>query len=163
MLSQPHKITQRLTPEQIEELVEAYRAGETAAALSRQWKISRGTVARLLETRGVELHQRGLSDVELAAAIGLYAAGQSLVVISKQLDQNPSSIRDALVRAGVEMRRPHKLTEEEIRKCVRLYREGWSTVRLGQQFGVGDRTVAKALRAVGAEMRVAGPTRQDGR
>jgi hypothetical protein len=83
VLSQPHKITQRLTPEQIEKLVEAYRAGETAAALSRQWNISRGTVARLVETRGIELHQRGLSDIELATAAELYAAGQSLAVIAR--------------------------------------------------------------------------------
>lgn len=102
-----HKLTQRLTADEHDELVTAYEAGATPAELARRYEISHAAVPRLLKQLGVTMRKRGLSDDELAEAIRLYESGLSLARIGAKLAKDPTTVRNYLIRAGVRTRDSH--------------------------------------------------------
>jgi len=103
----PKAIHRRLRPEQVEELVMAYRAGSTVYQLAEQFRINRGTVAKLLEREGVPRRGRPLSPAQVEQASQLYATGLSLVSVGKRLGCDGSTIHLALRKAGVRVRDTH--------------------------------------------------------
>jgi len=98
------QVHRRLCPAEIEELVAGYQAGATACQLADQFRIHRTTVLSLLERQSVARHNRRLSSTQINQARELYAAGQSLAKIGKQLGCHASTVRLALLKAGVRMR-----------------------------------------------------------
>ena len=55
----PRERTKTLTAEQVDELVAAYRSGDSTYTLSRRFGIHRSTVAAHLERRGIMRRSRG--------------------------------------------------------------------------------------------------------
>jgi hypothetical protein len=99
-------VQRRLPPEEIEELVACYLAGATALALAGKHAIHRTTVLALLERHQVSRRGRVLTPNHIELAVSSYASGHSCASIGKELKVNPETVRQALLKAGVAMRRP---------------------------------------------------------
>jgi hypothetical protein len=89
-----------------EERVAAYVVGATALSLAGKHSIHRTTVLALLERQQVSMRGRVLTPDHIERAVSSYASGRSCASIGKELQVNPETIRQALLKAGVAMRRP---------------------------------------------------------
>jgi hypothetical protein len=100
------QVQRRLPPEEVEELIASHRAGATALVLAGKHSIHRTTVLALLERHGVSRRGRVATATHLERAAALYASGRSCASIARELQVSPETIRQALLRIGVAMRRP---------------------------------------------------------
>jgi len=100
------KVQRRLAPEEIEELVANYLAGATAVALAGKHSVHRTTVLALLERHRVSRRGRVLTPHHIERAVSSNASGRSCASIGKGLRVNPETFGQALLKAGVAMRRP---------------------------------------------------------
>ncbi|MBP5867928.1 hypothetical protein [Streptomyces scabiei] len=94
-----------LAPDEVAELVEAYRRGATELSLAREYGVHRHTVDRHLERAGVvkrPVVKMTPARVELAKE--LYEQGLSSNQIGKKFGISGSTVWKALKRAGVRMR-----------------------------------------------------------
>jgi len=107
------QVQRRLPPEEIQELVAAYLAGATALALAGTHSIHRTTVLALLERHQVARRGRVLTPEHIERAVSSYASGHSCASIAKDQKVNPETVRQALLKAGVAMRRPGRLRAME--------------------------------------------------
>lgn len=100
-------MNRELSPAERAQLTEQYRVGMSALELVRQFKMHRHTVAAHLEREGVAARpQRKMTQRMLDHAKRLYAEGQSLAAIGKQLGVEASTAGKALKRSGVKLRPP---------------------------------------------------------
>ncbi len=95
------QVQRRLPPEEIDELVACYLAGATALALAGKHSIHRTTVLALLERHRVSRRGRVLTPDHIERAVSLYALGLSCASIGKELQVNPETVRQALLKASV--------------------------------------------------------------
>ena len=93
-------------PRKLRNSVAAYLAGATALALAAKHSIHRTTVLALLERHQVSRRGRVLTPDHIERTVSLYASGRSCASIGRELQVNPETIRQALLKAGVAMRRP---------------------------------------------------------
>jgi hypothetical protein len=100
------QVQRRLPPEEVEELIAAYLAGATALALAGKYLIHRTTVLALLERQQVARRGRVLTPDHIERAVSSYASGRSCASIGKELQVNPETVRQALLKAGVAIRKP---------------------------------------------------------
>jgi len=98
------QVQRRLRGAEIDELVAGYLAGGTVYELARHFGVHRHTVSEILERSGVARRYQKLSPEQLDTACSLYRSGFSLTRIGHQLDRPAETIRQALIRAGVEIR-----------------------------------------------------------
>ncbi len=104
-LPQIHKLSQRLPPAVAEELAAAYRAGAHTTELAPRFRLSHGSVLRLLAEQGVTMRRQGLSEGDAQTAMRMYEAeGLSLSEIGTRFGVWPQTVRRALIKAGVKMR-----------------------------------------------------------
>lgn len=103
----PRRVSHRLSREVVNQLCADYQAGATQRELARTYGISKQSVAKLLQERGVPARPRGLSSEQLEQATQLYLAGKSVVQVGQAMNQPPNTIYDALKRTGVQMRDRH--------------------------------------------------------
>jgi DNA-directed RNA polymerase specialized sigma24 family protein len=94
----------RLREAAVEELVAEYLAGSTAHELASQFGVHRNTVLGILERRGVPRRYQRLSPEQLDLACALYRDGLSLTKVGIRLGRPAETVRQALMRAGVEIR-----------------------------------------------------------
>jgi hypothetical protein len=85
-------------PREIEELVACYLAGATALALAGKHSIHRTTVLALLERHRVSRRGRVLTPDHIEQVVSLYASGLSCVSIGRELQVNPETVRQALLK-----------------------------------------------------------------
>ena len=102
-----HRAKDRLSELELALVVSRYQAGESAAMLGEELGIAKQTVMRLLKAEGVALHRPRLSGSEKAEAIRLYLDGWSLAKIGSKLARDHSSVRNVLLREGIERRDEH--------------------------------------------------------
>ena len=95
------QVQRRLPPETIEELVAGYLAGATALVLAAKHSIHRTTVLALLERHRVSRRGRVLTPDHIERAVTLYVSGLSCASIGGELQVNPETVRQALLKAGV--------------------------------------------------------------
>lgn len=112
-----HKITQRLAPETIAQIVASYQIGITTPALAKQYDISPTAVKRLLHTNRVQLRRyHRLSENEVLAAAKLYESGWPLAQIARKLDVDDETVRKGFRRVGVTMRGTNQRAERQERQ-----------------------------------------------
>ena len=103
-----HKITQRLSPETIAQILAEYQSGISTPVLAKQYDISTTAVKRLLHINGVLVRRyHRLSEDEVLAAVKLYEAGWSLAKIGRKLDADDETVRRRLQQHKVPMRGAH--------------------------------------------------------
>jgi DNA invertase Pin-like site-specific DNA recombinase len=101
-------MTRRLTPDELQQVLELDRLGKSTYTLARQFGTDRHTTTRHLRRGGVTLRSRQKLTPELAEqAKQLYADNYSLAAIGKQVGLTPTAVSDALKRAGVQRRKCH--------------------------------------------------------
>jgi uncharacterized protein (DUF433 family) len=108
-----HKLPQRLTPETVSALLDAYQSGASLAELQHRFSLSRGSAQRLLRERGVRRRRKGLTDDELTVLVERYEAGLTIREIAAEQHLAKTTVQDALARAGVEMRPAARRVVEE--------------------------------------------------
>ncbi|MFM9590268.1 helix-turn-helix domain-containing protein [Streptomyces scabiei] len=96
-----------LSPDEVAELVEAYRHGAGMNELARRYGVHRHTVDRHLEQAGVAKRQMvKMTPARVEQAKELYEQGLSTNQIGKKFGISGSTVWKALKRAGVRMRGP---------------------------------------------------------
>jgi len=103
----PFKLTQRLKPDTVAEIIAHYEAGEPSTAIATTYGISKGSVIRLLRDAGVPIRKQGLTEEGVAEAARLYASGQSLAQIGMYLGVDHGTVWRQLRKHGVKMRDTH--------------------------------------------------------
>lgn len=96
----------RLTASQVDQLVREYEAGDDMTVLAARWDMHRTTVAAHARRAGVELRRQGVPGDRLDEAIRLYADGWSLKRLGERYGCDDETVRQALKRTSVRMRRP---------------------------------------------------------
>jgi hypothetical protein len=88
---------------QNEEIVKLYRGGMKPVYIARRIGTTEWTIHHRLNRLGVERRPRGLSPAQIAEAVQLYEAGESLRQLSLRLGFNDKTIKKALIEAGVDV------------------------------------------------------------
>ena len=101
-----HAVRKRLTPEQIGQLAEDYRAGQSTNDLMRSTGLGRGTILNLLAEAGVAMRNQGVPKDQIKTVIRLYAEGLSCQTIAERYGCTAEPVRHLLIRSGVTLRKP---------------------------------------------------------
>jgi hypothetical protein len=104
----PHRISARLSEEQVRQVCSEYQRGVTTRTIATRYRIGKTTVTKLLREHDVPLRHQGLDAQQVSQAVRLYRAGKSVAQVGAELNFHPSSVNDALRTAGVEMRPRHE-------------------------------------------------------
>ena len=92
----------RLTSEEIDGVVERYRAGESANLLARELGVHRTTIVGHLKRRGVSTRYKIIAEADLAEAVRLYAQGLSLARVGERFGIGAlTTVLNAFRAAGV--------------------------------------------------------------
>ena len=83
--TQRYRLTDRFTPEELDQLVTRYQAGETSTALAREYGIAKSTFLRLLAERGVGTRPRGLTPGKEEEILRLRKQGMIIREIAKRV------------------------------------------------------------------------------
>jgi lambda repressor-like predicted transcriptional regulator len=89
-----------LTVTQRSEIVQRYEAGESAAALAREFGVDRQTLVNHLKRAGVEVRYRIVDQIDVAEAQELYASGLSLAGVGERFGVSARSVLNAFRTAG---------------------------------------------------------------
>ena len=103
-LSNPSQ--RRLSPTDIDDLVEAYQAGATISQLAVEFGIHRTTVAGHLDRKGVPRRSEATvwDDNALREAAELYATGLSLADVANRFGIDAQTVANRFRRTGVAVR-----------------------------------------------------------
>jgi len=103
-LGQSHKL---LSAGEVDDLIARYEAGGTVKGLARELGVHHATARHYLNRAGVMRPRREpLSKLEVAEAVELYGTGLSIAQVAAKFDRKYQTMRQALLRAGVQMRPP---------------------------------------------------------
>jgi DNA invertase Pin-like site-specific DNA recombinase len=106
-------MTRRLTPAELDHVIELYRLGLSTYKLAQRFGTDRHTITRHLRRGGVTLRSRNKMTPRLAErAIQLYNDGQSLAMIGKQLGLSATTVGKAITNAGIQLRDQHGLRRD---------------------------------------------------
>lgn len=101
-------MTRRLTPAELDQVVELYRMGLSTYKLAKQFGTDRHTITGHLRRGGVELRSSHILTPKLIAqAAQDYREGRSLATIGERFGVSPTTIGTALRKAGVRLRDSH--------------------------------------------------------
>jgi DNA-binding CsgD family transcriptional regulator len=96
----------RLRPDELDEVVARYQAGEYARSIASAFEVSPDTVFNHLRRRGVSRNRntRRLTAREVREAAVQYEAGASFAALGRQYDVARHTVSNQLRGAGVETR-----------------------------------------------------------
>ena len=97
----------RLSEDEIEQLVAAYRAGLTVYQLAKQFGCHRTTVSGCLKAGGVRMRRTPPSEEQIEEAARLYESGLSCAQVGQKIGCHPDTLRSRLRERGVVIRGPH--------------------------------------------------------
>jgi len=111
---QRKSVLNRLTSEQVEEIVQMYQQGDPVAMIIVKYGLNYNAFYKLLSDEGVEYRQRGpeqkkIRDKRMDIAIGLYRQGLNLYQIEIETGIRQPQLHRELHRRGVPLRRGRKL------------------------------------------------------
>ncbi len=151
-----------------EQAVELYRSGATVRELAKRYGCRTQVMSELLARKGVQLKPGGrrhprFNEHESAQIADDYRAGESLNGLAAKYDTNTMTIKSALRRQGVTLRRSGKAelwTPQTLAWALDEFSRGRSQVSIGHELGVSASNVSQRLRAAGAKTdngRLSGP------
>lgn len=101
------QVHRRLSPAEIDNLVDAYQGGTPCAELAERFGIDESTVFAHLKRRKVERRPyRKLHGAQLELARERYESGRSLRAVASELGVSRGAVHAGLVAIGVKMRSP---------------------------------------------------------
>lgn len=103
-----YRTMRHLRQDEVDELVEAHRAGTTVYELAKRFGVHRETIGRHLAHRGIDTKPPGLHPDDVPVAASLYRSGWSLRRIAEKFGTSDNTVRRYLTAAGVVLRGPHE-------------------------------------------------------
>lgn len=103
----PRQHQKRLSADEVQTAVAAYRRGATVAELAERFGCHRVTVARHLREAGTRLRLDPLTSGEIDEAVRLYQAGLSLAKVGEQVGATARTVQLKLRERGVQTRDYH--------------------------------------------------------
>lgn len=85
-------------------MIAGYKAGAPIKTLVAQFKVDQSTVTKHVKRAGIRLRVPALLPEEVEEASRLYRSGQSLRQVGSHFGVRDTTVRTALLRAGVKMR-----------------------------------------------------------
>ena len=101
-----HAVERRLDEPTRRQLIDEYIGGEPTTVLMERYGLGKGTVLGILRRAGVGMRNQGLNQGDLGRATALYENGLSLARVAEHVDCDAETVRQALKRAGVALRKP---------------------------------------------------------
>lgn len=157
------KIQKFDNPDDVAEVVFAYRSGVRTRTLAEQFGVCRVTIESVLRRNGVQLDQRksrtdrSPSEEKIQEMIRLYTVEElNTHQIGKRLGVGSSTVVRYLNDRGVAMRahiKRHKLTPEQLREAAALYESGKTLAQVGKVYGVNASLIMKCLDEFGVKHR----------
>jgi hypothetical protein len=98
------QVQHRARGDEVCELVEAYRAGDSVYVLAVAFAIDRRTVSAILERHGIRRRYNLLDADALAEAAQLYETGWSLARLAEHFGVTAKTVHNAFVKAGMPRR-----------------------------------------------------------
>lgn len=102
-----HKARQRLDPATIQQLIQDYQDGTPTTALTKRYKLGKGTILRLLGSHDVTMRRQSLTPEQILEGARLYGSGLSLAQVGKELGCDHGTVWRALRATGIPMRDSH--------------------------------------------------------
>ena len=96
----PFRIEQRLTDDQISQLVAEYQAGTSSRRLADRYGLARSTVITILKEREIKARYPRFTEAETDRVITLYQQGVRQIDIAHELGRSKSAVWHVLHRAG---------------------------------------------------------------
>ncbi len=104
----PFRTLRKLTPAELNELVERYQAGSSVYQLAKHYGIHRITIGKHLRSRGIDTTASALTQEQVRGAAQLYLDGWSCKKLATHLGVGAETVRERLHEEGVPMRGPHE-------------------------------------------------------
>lgn len=160
----PRGAKPHFTPEQDDQIVRRYAAGETLRAIAATYGVSYQPVAAALRRRGVE--RRSKSDYAWQATpenraelVRLFGEGLSVPRIARQVGTGNDTVSRVLREEGIQARyggQNRRFKPEQVEIIASEYRAGASLAELARRHGGSTQVVAKALARAGVDRRAKG-------
>lgn len=99
-----HRLSARLSTEQIEDIVRRYEAGESARTLAADSGVAPSALLRLLRERNVVVRRQVVTPDQEQTMAQDYAAGMTMAEIEEERGLSHGAVLRALHRTGAEMR-----------------------------------------------------------
>ena len=100
----PRQRQRRLTSEQIDRVVERYRAGESANLLAGELGVHRATIVGHLKRHGVSTRYKIIAEADLAEAARLYEQSWSLARVGEHFGVSARTVMSTFRAAGIATR-----------------------------------------------------------
>jgi len=101
---QIHRLSSRLSTEQIDDVVQRYEAGESARMLATESGVAPSALLRLLREKNVVVRQQIVTPDQEVAMTQDYEAGMTIAELKEKHGLSHGAVLRALHRVGVEMR-----------------------------------------------------------
>jgi len=142
-------------------VVAAYQGGESVRKIAARLKCRATVIIETLNEAGVARRHPGshemFDDITVSQIVEGYAGGAPLTELARQHGTNHITIRNYLVRRGVELRQPGASlfwTDERKAEAARRYEAGESQQQIADAFGCNQTSVSNALRELGVLTRI---------
>jgi lambda repressor-like predicted transcriptional regulator len=100
----PRQRQKRLTSYEVVQVIQLYHCGAVMRELADRFGVHKHTISECLKRMGVPLRRQGLRDEDVEEAAQLYAEGWSLARLGQKYGCAHSSVRNALLRHGYQLR-----------------------------------------------------------
>lgn len=97
----------RLTPWQIKELIQLFKAGKNTVELTSHFRCSRSTVSKQLRNAGLSAREKRFSEADLLRMQLLYESGLSLDKVGNAFNISGATVTKYLRGRGVRIRGRH--------------------------------------------------------
>jgi hypothetical protein len=101
---QIHRLSSRLSTEQIEDVVRRYEAGESARTLASEFGVAPSALLRLLRERNVVVRRQVITPDQEQLMARDYESGMTMAELEMKHGLSHGAVLRALHRVGVEMR-----------------------------------------------------------
>ncbi|RIJ70328.1 hypothetical protein D1871_19680 [Nakamurella silvestris] len=91
---------------EVDEVVRLYAKTNNVREVARQLQLRRQTVSEILVRRSIDISPFALTEQQVERAIELYEQDRlTLAAVARRIDSRPNTVRDALLRRGVVLRK----------------------------------------------------------
>jgi phage-related baseplate assembly protein len=106
----PRRVCRRLNKDEIADLVKAYAEGELLDQLVARFRVDPTTIETHVRAAGIPKRRHWVGPRQLEQAVKLYEGGRSVKFIADQLGVGATTVKRALSKAGVQLRRRRRPT-----------------------------------------------------
>ncbi len=97
-------VFRRLGNDAVDEVVARYKAGAHTTELMREFELSKSSVLKILRENNVKMRRQAMTPKQVQQATVMYEQGDSLLTTARALEVPKQTVRQALIKAGVEIR-----------------------------------------------------------